>query len=135
MRLAIVSSKEDISTINQNEQIIHLAFRPSNMDVMKLISQYPRLRAIQIPPSYYRTMSKASRQFLEIQGIALLKGDIWGHRKDIDEYYYVDDTIIERISSLVKEGYSVEKTINQIGKEAKLSEDLIKYILKERVRI
>ncbi|KUK45554.1 MAG: Uncharacterized protein XD72_0028 [Methanothrix harundinacea] len=130
MRLRVVSSKEEIPQLNSNEQMIHLAFRPSNMDVMTLIQRCPRIRAVQTPPSYYRTMSNAARQFLEIQGVELLRGDVWGHRKDIDEYYEINESIIERLSRLMNEGRKIDEIVTLAKRETKLSEDLIKYILK-----
>jgi hypothetical protein len=133
MKLRVVSSKKEINDLNRNEQIVHLAFRASNMDVMGLVQSCPRLRAVQIPPSYHETMSKAAQQFLEIQGVQLLKGDVWGHRKDIDEYYAVGDKVIQRISGLMAEGNSIEETVKKLQRETKLSEDLIRYILKEQV--
>jgi hypothetical protein len=133
MKLRVVSSKKEINDLNRNEQIVHLAFRASNMDVMGLVQSCPRLRAVQIPPSYHETMSKAAQQFLEIQGVQLLRGDVWGHRKDIDEYYAVGDKVIQRISSLMAEGNSIEETVKRLQRETKLSEDLIRYILKEQV--
>jgi hypothetical protein len=133
MKLRVVSSKKEITDLNRNEQLVHLAFRASNMDVMNLVQSCPRLRAVQIPPSYHETMSKAAQQFLEIQGVQLLRGDVWGHRKDIDEYYSVGDKIVGRISNLMTEGNSVEETVKKLQRETKLSEDLIRYILKEQV--
>ncbi len=133
MKLRVVSSKREISDLGRNEQIVHLAFRASNMDVMGLVQSCPRLRAVQIPPSYHETMSKAAQQFLEIQGVQLLKGDVWGHRKDIDEYYTISEKIIGRISSLISEGHSIDETVKRVQRETKLSEDLIRYILKEQV--
>ena len=133
MKLRVVSSKREISDLGRNEQIVHLAFRASNMDVMGLVQSCPRLRAVQIPPSYHETMSKAAQQFLEIQGVQLLKGDVWGHRKDIDEYYTVSDKVIKRISGLISEGQSIDETVKKVQRETKLSEDLIRYILKEQV--
>lgn len=129
----MVSSKKEISELNRNEQIVHLAFRASNMDVMGLVQTCPRLRAVQIPPSYHETMSKAAQQFLDIQGVQLLKGDVWGHRKDIDEYYTISDKVIRRISSLMAEGNSIDDTVKKVQRETKLSEDLIRYLLKEQV--
>jgi len=129
----VVSSKREISELNRNEQIVHLAFRASNMDVMGLVQTCPRLRAVQIPPSYHETMSKAAQQFLDIQGVQLLKGDVWGHRKDIDEYYTISDKVIRRISSLMAEGNSIDDTVKKVHRETKLSEDLIRYLLKEQV--
>jgi hypothetical protein len=135
MKLRVVSSKREISDLGRNEQIVHLAFRASNMDVMGLVQSCPRLRAVQIPPSYHETMSKAAQQFLEIQGVQLLKGDVWGHRKDIDEYYTVSDKVIKRISGLISDGNSIDDTVKKVQRETKLSEDLIRYILKEQVMI
>jgi len=129
----VVSSKKEISELNRNEQIVHLAFRASNMDVMGLVQTCPRLRAVQIPPSYHETMSKAAQQFLDIQGVQLLKGDVWGHRKDIDEYYTISEKVIRRISSLMAEGNSIDETVKKVQRETKLSEDLIRYLLKEQV--
>ena len=133
MKLRVVSSKREITDLNRNEQIVHLAFRASNMDVMNLVQSCPRLRAVQIPPSYHETMSRAAQQFLEIQGVELLRGDVWGHRKDIDEYYTVGDKIVRRISGLIAEGNSIDETVKKLQRETKLSEDLIRYILKEQV--
>jgi hypothetical protein len=133
MKLRVVSSKREITDLNRNEQIVHLAFRASNMDVMNLVQSCPRLRAVQIPPSYHETMSRAAQQFLEIQGVELLRGDVWGHRKDIDEYYNVSEKVVQRISNLISEGYSIEDTVKRVQRETKLSEDLIRYILREQV--
>jgi hypothetical protein len=43
---------------------------------------------VQVPPSY-----EAIEAFLGIQGVKLLEGDVWGHRKDLDEYFTIDDAI------------------------------------------
>jgi len=32
-----------------------------------------------------------------MQGIELLEGDVWGHRKDLDEYCAVEDATIDEI--------------------------------------
>jgi len=133
MKLRVVSSKKEITDLNRNEQLVHLAFRASNMDVMNLVQSCPRLRAVQIPPSYHETMSKAAQQFLEIQGVQLLKGDVWGHRKDIDEYYAIGEKVVGRINNLMADGNSIEDTVKKLQRETKLSEDLIRYILKEQV--
>jgi len=133
MKLRVVSSKKEITDLNRNEQLVHLAFRASNIDVMNLVQSCPRLRAVQIPPSYHETMSKAAQQFLEIQGVQLLRGDVWGHRKDIDEYYAVGENIVGRISNLMAEGNSIEGTVMKLKRETRLSGDLIRYILKEQV--
>jgi hypothetical protein len=95
MKIRIVSSKDEISTLNPNERLVHLAFRASNVDFLNLMKRCPRVRAIQVPKSYIKTLSDAIQGVLEMQGIELLEGDVWGHRKDLDEYFVVDDTTME----------------------------------------
>jgi len=132
MRLRVVSSKNEISVLNPNEKTIHLAFRASNVDFLGLMQRCPRLRMIQVPPSYMKTLSNAIQVFLEMQGIELLEGDVWGHRKDLDEYFTVDDATMEEIRSLADSGADIEDVATQIQRKAKLGQDLIKYIAKNK---
>ena len=133
MRLRVVSGKSEIHNLNPNEKMVHLAFRASNVDFLNLMQRCPRLRTIQVPHSYQKTMSDAIQVFLEMQGIELLEGDVWGHRKDLDEYYTVDEATIEEIRTLAASGASAEDMANQIQKKTKLGADLIKYIAKTEV--
>ena len=133
MRLRVVSGKSEIPNLNPNEKMAHLAFRASNVDFLNLMQRCPRLRTIQVPHSYQKTMSDAIQVFLEMQGIELLEGDVWGHRKDLDEYYTVEEATIEEIRTLAASGASAEDMANQIQKKTKLGADLIKYIAKTEV--
>ncbi len=133
MRLRVVSSKNEIPDLNPNEKMIHLAFRASNVDFLNLMQKCPRLRMIQVPPSYLKTMSNAIQVFLDMQGIELLEGDVWGHRKDLDEYFSVDDATIEEISALVASGIALDDVAAQIQKKARLGPDLIRYIAKSKM--
>ncbi len=135
MRLRVVSSKNEIPNLNPSEKLIHLAFRASNVDFLNLMQRCPRLRMIQVPPSYRKTMSNAIQVFLDMQGIELLEGDVWGHRKDLDEYFTVDDTTIEEISALTASGVAVGEVANQIQKKARLGPELIKYIAKSKITV
>jgi hypothetical protein len=133
MRLRVVSSKNEITSLNPNEKMVHLAFRASNVDFLNLMQKCPRLRMIQVPPSYRKTMSNAIQVFLDMQGIELLEGDVWGHRKDLDEYFTVDDTTLEEIRNLASTGVDMDEMASQIQKRARLGPDLIKYIAKTKI--
>ena len=133
MRLRVVSSKNEIPNLNINEKMVHLAFRASNVDFLSLMQRCPRLRMIQVPPSYRKTMSNAIQVFLDMQGIELLEGDVWGHRKDLDEYFTVEDTTLEEIRTLASTGADADDLANQIQKRARLGPDLIKYIAKTKI--
>ncbi|HRW82983.1 MAG TPA: DUF1699 family protein [Methanothrix sp.] len=134
MRVRVVSSKNEITSLNPNERIVHLAFRASNVDLLNLMKICPRLRAIQVPPSYHKTMSKAIKLFLEMQGIELLEGDVWGHRKDIDEYFMIEDETIGEIETMVSGGASIDEAADLITKKTRLAPDMIKYIAKSKVQ-
>jgi len=133
MRLRVISARNEIPNLNPNEKTVHLAFRASNVDFLNLMQRCPRLRMIQVPPSYRKTMSSAIQVFLEMQGIDMLEGDVWGHRKDLDEYFTVDDSTLEEIRALAAGGASAEDVANQIQRKARIGPELIKYITKTRI--
>jgi hypothetical protein len=129
MKIRIISSREEINSIRPNEKAVHLAFRASNSDFLNLLGKAPRLQMVQVPPSYMRTMSKAIEAFLEIQGVKLLEGDVWGHRKDIDEYFTIEDAVIREIRSLASNGTGIDN----VARKARISPQLIKYIAETKM--
>ena len=133
MKIRIISSREEINSIRPNEKAVHLAFRASNVDFLNLIQKAPRLQMVQIPTSYIKTMSNAIEVFLDMQGIELLQGDVWGHRKDLDEYFTVEDATIEEIQSLVASGASMDDVTDKIQRKTRLNPDLIKYVANNKI--
>lgn len=132
MKLRVVSSKDEIESLGSDEEIVHFAFRPSNEDVFKLVKACPSIKAIHIPGSYKKTISKSIQMFLEMQSIALLEGDVWGHRKDINEYSEIDKIIFEKIDEFKSDGLDDKEIVRRITRESKLDTDLINFILSTR---
>ena len=135
MKLRVVSQRTEIPNLNPNEKMVHLAFRASNVDFLNLMQRCPRLRTVQIPHSYQKTMSNAIHVFLEMQDIELLEGDVWGHRKDLDEYYTVDEATIDEIHSLIASGATADDVANQIQTKSRIGSDLIKYIARTKITV
>jgi hypothetical protein len=133
MKIRIISSREEINSIRPNEKAVHMAFRASNVDFLNLIQKAPRLQMVQVPTSYIKTMSNAIEVFLDMQGIELLQGDVWGHRKDLDEYFTIEDATIEEIQSLVASGASMDDVTDKIQKKTRLNPDLIKYVANNKI--
>jgi hypothetical protein len=129
MRIRVVSSREEIFTLNPNERIVHLAFRPSNKDIFALVETCPKIEVIQLPKSYMHTVSKSIEMFLQMQRIQLLEGDVWGHRKDINEYYSIPISVIEKIKEMKIEGKSAEEIEKKISRESKLNSGMVAYIM------
>lgn len=129
MKIRVVSSREEIFTLNPNERVVHLAFRPSNKDIFALVETCPKIEVIQLPKSYRRTVSKSIEMFLEMQRIQLIEGDVWGHRKDINEYYSIPTSVIDKIKELKSEGTPVERIEERVSKESKLNPEMVAYIL------
>jgi hypothetical protein len=132
MRIRVVSSKEEINSLGSSEKIIHLAFRPSNKDIFSLVQACPNVKAIHIPSSYIKTISNSTRIFLEMQDISLLEGDVWGHRKDINEYSEIKPEVFERMQELKASGLSEQAVLDRLGRETRLSKDLLKFLIKEK---
>ena len=129
MRIRVVSSREEIFTLNPNEHIVHLAFRPSNKDVYRLVETCPKIEVIQLPKSRMATVSKSIEMFLEMQRIQLIEGDVWGHRKDLTEYYTVSSSVIENIKEMKLEGKFTDDIKAKISRERKLNPEMVAYIL------
>ncbi|MHC1757231.1 MAG: DUF1699 family protein [Methanosarcina sp.] len=132
MKIRVVSSRDEILSLNPNEKVIHLAFRPSNKDIFLLVETCPKLEIVQLPKSYQRTISKSMEMFLEMQKIQLIEGDVWGHRKDINEYYTVPPSVMTKIRNLKTEGIPGEKIAEKMAKESKLNSKMILYILNRK---
>jgi hypothetical protein len=133
MKIRVVSSRGEIFKLNSNERIVHLAFRPSNKDIFGLVETCPKIEVIQLPKSYMATISKSMEMFLEMQRIQLLEGDVWGHRKDINEYYTIPSSVFEKIKEMKLEGKSAEDIEARISKESKLNPEMVGYILTKEV--
>lgn len=133
MKIRVVSSREEIVTLNPNERIVHLAFRPSNKDIFGLVETCPKVEVIQLPQSYRRTVSKSIDMFLEMQRIKLIEGDVWGHRKDLNEYYDVPSSVIEKIKAMRNEGKSTEVIEEEVSRKTRLNPEMVAYILTKEV--
>jgi hypothetical protein len=129
MKIRVVSSRDEIFTLNPNERVVHMAFRPSNKDIFGLIETCPKVEVIQLPKSYMSTVSKSILMFLGMQRIKLIEGDVWGHRKDINEYYSIPSSVVEKIRMMKNEGKSTEDIESKISRERKLSPEMVAYIL------
>ena len=132
MKIRVISSKEEINSIRPNEKAVHMAFRASNVDLLNLLQKAPRLQMIQTPPSYKRTMSKAIGVFMEMQGVKLLEGDVWGHRKDLDEFFTIEDSTLNEIRTLAASGINLDDIASQMQKKARIGSELVKYIAEDK---
>ncbi len=134
MRIRVVSTREEIFTLNPNERLVHLAFRPSNKDIFGLVETCPRIEVVQLPKSYKRTVSKSIAMFLQMQRVQLLEGDVWGgHRKDINEYYAIPSSVIEKIKDMKTEGKAAEEIERKVSKESKLNPEMVAYIMNKEI--
>lgn len=86
----IIGSEEDLKDFDGDEENVHFCFRPSEKNIFELVKKSPKLKRIQLPTSYQKTISNTTKEFLKIRNIKLMTGDIWGHRTDIDRFAELD---------------------------------------------
>ncbi|WP_292486210.1 DUF1699 family protein [Methanohalobium sp.] len=67
MKIRVISTKDDIDNLNENEEMIHLTFRPSNKDLFSIVNKSPNIKAVQVPSSYMRSLSKSAKMFLDLR--------------------------------------------------------------------
>jgi len=100
MKIRVVSSKEEITSLDPSDKYIHLAFRPSKTDILFLVQTCPDVKAIQVPPSYIRKVSISNMMLIDMKGIALLEGNVWRNKKDVNEYYEIKPDIFDRMKEV-----------------------------------
>ncbi|NLX38884.1 MAG: DUF1699 family protein, partial [Methanothrix sp.] len=112
------------------EKVVHLAFPLPAVVLFELMKRCPRLKAIEVPPSRFTMLSKPTMCLLEVQGVKVFPGLVWGHRTDIDEYYTVDEgAILQRAGELRAEGLDSEEIVAKVAEEAGVSPGLVGFIL------
>jgi hypothetical protein len=79
-----------------------------------------------------KTVSDSTKTLLEMQGISLLEGDVWGHRKDINEYSEIKPEVFDMIEDLKKEGLSEADVLKRMEKYSELSKDLLQFLMKSK---
>ena len=87
------------------------------------------MRMVQLPHSYYKTMSNISQYIFQQQDIVTLEGDVWGYRKDLKDDFIIDDAIIEEIRRLAGGDVSIDDIAGQMKEKIRISPGLIKYII------
>ena len=58
-----------------------------------------------------------------------MEGDVWGHRKDINEYYTIPISVTEKIREMKIEGKSNEDIEAKVSRENRLNPEMIAYII------
>ncbi len=130
MKIRVVSSRDEINTLDPEEKIVHLAFRPSNKDIFSLVIRCSKVKAIHIPSSYIKTVSSSAKMYLDMQGIELIEGDVWGHRKDINEYYEIPQEFFNRLEQHRKNKMPEKDIIEKLTRETRLSPDMIAFLVR-----
>jgi len=132
MKIRIISSRDEIENLNPDEEMVHLRFRPSNVDLICLTQRCPELRAVRMSLTHHKTLSNAIRAFVDMRGIELLAGNVRGYRKDQISYLTVDDATEKKILALAKKGIAAEEIAGQIREEFRLGSDLIRYVMAKK---
>jgi hypothetical protein len=61
--------------------------------------------------------------------VQLVEGDVWGHRKDISEYFVIQPSVFEKIKEMKLEGKIDDEIKVKISRESKLSPQMVAYVM------
>jgi len=129
MKIRIVSHRDKIPTIAPDEIIVHMTFRPKNVDFLNIVKACPKIEAVQVPPAYIGSVSMSSRMFLEMQRIQLIEGVVWGHRTDICNSYTIPDSLTSRIHEMRVFGISSEVIGETIQREFRMDAGTVGFVV------
>jgi hypothetical protein len=112
MRIRVIDSIDEIAKLDPRERVVHLVAPPTALTLLELIKRCPHLEAVQVPPSKFHKVSKPSRGLLDVQGVKIFPGLVWGHRTDRYAYYTVDDgLILQRAKEIQAEGLDSKEIV------------------------
>jgi hypothetical protein len=129
IRIRVVTSREEIPSLELEETAVHLAFRPSDRDLFSLVKACPGIELLQLPASSYEGLSKFIKMYLASSGIHLIKGDVSGHWHDLNNYFVIPAYVLEKINELKVQGRTEEEIIGEIAHIRKISPDMILHLL------
>jgi hypothetical protein len=129
IRIRVVTSRDEISSLEHEERAVHLAFRPSDKDLFSLVKTCPEIEILQLPASSYDGLSKFIKMYLTSSGIHLVKGDVSGHWHDLNNYFVIPSYVLEKIKELEVQGRTEEEIIGEITSLRKISPDMILHLL------
>jgi hypothetical protein len=129
IRIRVVTSRDEIPSLEQEESAVHLAFRPSDKDLFSLVKTCPAIQILQLPASSYDGLSKFIKMYLSSSGINLVKGDVSGHWHDLNNYFVIPSYVLEKIKELEVQGRTEEEIIGEITSLRKISPDMILHLL------
>jgi hypothetical protein len=66
-----------------------------------------------------------------MQNITLIKGDVWGHRKDINDYSEISTSVFERIKEYQGKGMDTKKIAKLIAEETGISDEFAVFIINQ----
>jgi hypothetical protein len=130
MKIKIVPHREDIAALDANERIVHLAFRPDVKDVLHIMELCPLLQAIEVPKSYFNTLSRAVPVLLRMKNVDLLAGEVQGHRRDLNEYFPVPAQVLDMVKDLKATGTGAEQIEAEIRRTHLINPDLASFIVR-----
>ncbi|AKB30232.1 Ribosomal protein S6 [Methanosarcina siciliae C2J] len=125
----MVTSRDEILSLEHEEKAVHLAFRPSDRDLFSLVKTCPGIEILQLPASSYEGLSKFIKMFLGSSGIHLVKGDVSGHWHDLNNYFVIPSYVLEKIKELEVQGRTEEEIIEEITSLRKISPDMVLHLL------
>jgi hypothetical protein len=74
MNTQIVPNRAHIVSLGPEHELVHLEFRPTKIDLLKIYRTCPSLKALHLSSSYKDNISKSGKDFLTSKGIKLLHG-------------------------------------------------------------
>ena len=66
-----------------------------------------------------------------MQSIELKEGDVWGHRKDINEYYKLPKELFNRLKQWPDDKMPEQDIIEKLTRETRLGHELIAFLVRD----
>ena len=91
IRMKAIRKRDDIASVDEKDECLYIGFRPSSKDLLIIVQSAPELKAIYMPKSYFKTLSKSMMMMLEMKNIQLKDEGVQNNEKIKSCYILEDD--------------------------------------------
>lgn len=71
--------------------------------------------------------------YLTMQKIAILEGDVWGHRQDICEHKVISQGVFDEIEALTQKKVSPEQISHVVSSKYRLSPSFVEFVMEKKI--
>jgi hypothetical protein len=77
------------------------------------------------------TIAESVKMLLASQRVTLIEGDVWGHRKDLNDYYEIPAYVIDSFFTLKADNKTEDEIVEEVSRRHQLNPEFVRIAMKD----